>query len=84
MPQFFVTFGQVHEHDIFEKHLDKDTIASFSARDYDDGRRKASRYLMINFAGSTMKWNSIPTGKGSCPTFQGGLWIYPNQTRRFK
>jgi hypothetical protein len=45
MPNFYLTFGQVHHHELFDKELDRDTVAMIPAEDYQAGRRKAFRYF---------------------------------------
>lgn len=37
----YVTFGQVHRHEINEKRLDKDCVAVFDTPSHEEGRKKA-------------------------------------------
>lgn len=37
-PKFYVTFGQIHKHDVNGKHFDKDCVAVIRADDYENAR----------------------------------------------
>lgn len=45
-----MTFGQVHEHSISGKTLDKDSVACFEAEDESSGRDKAFEMFGAKFA----------------------------------
>jgi hypothetical protein len=41
----YITFGQIHVHSISGKTLDKDCVAVFESKDYDEGRKKVFEYF---------------------------------------
>ena len=49
MARHYVTFGQVHVHYVNGHTLDKDSVASYEANDYAEGREKAFELFKGNF-----------------------------------
>ena len=49
MPKHYVTFGQVHNHVVNGRTLDKDTVARYDAPDWHAGRLKAHEYFGPKF-----------------------------------
>lgn len=41
MKTFYITFGQVHEHDVFGQVFDKDCVAAVQAFNIDEARKTA-------------------------------------------
>jgi len=49
MPRHYVTFGQGHTHRVNGYTLDCNSVASFEAKDYSNGREKAVEYFGDKF-----------------------------------
>lgn len=49
MAKHYVTFGQIHTHRVNGKTLDCNSVASYEAKDYSEGRTKAFEYFGDKF-----------------------------------
>lgn len=58
----YVTFGQLHIHNVNGKIFNKDCVAKIPAKDFAEGREKAVKYFGLKF----------------CTSYQGKQWNVNN------